>query len=69
MGKIKDFFKIDKSLLSIESKDGIKLSLISLSIPILFETALRSLMNTVNTFLLSYHSETAAAAVATASQL
>ncbi|MBE5759611.1 MAG: MATE family efflux transporter [Clostridiales bacterium] len=69
MGKIKDFFKIDKSLLSIESKDGIKLSLVSLSIPILFETALRSLMNTVNTFLLSYHSETAAAAVATASQL
>ncbi|MBR3842591.1 MAG: MATE family efflux transporter [Christensenellaceae bacterium] len=69
MGKIKDFFSIDKSLMSIESADGTKLSLISLSIPILFETTLRNLMNTVNTYILSYYTETAAAAVATASQL
>lgn len=69
MGKIRNFFKLDKSLMSIESADGMKLSLISLSIPILFETTLRNLMNTVNTYILSYHTETAAAAVATASQL
>ncbi len=69
MEKIKNFFKIDKSLLSIENADGTRLSLITMAFPIMLETALRNFVNTVNTFILSYYSETAAAAVATASQV
>ncbi|MBR3304396.1 MAG: MATE family efflux transporter [Christensenellaceae bacterium] len=69
MEKIRKFFTIDKSLLSIEAADGTKLSLIQLAIPIFFEVTLRNLVNSANTWILSYSSETAAAAVATASQI
>ena len=51
------------------SANNRKMTLLSLAIPILIEQILRSLMGTVNTFMLSRFSDDAAAAVGVANQV
>ena len=69
MEKIKQFFSYDRSLTSFTDANGKKTTLLSLMIPILIQSVLTNTMNTVNTYILSAYSESAAAATATATQL
>ncbi|MBE5759609.1 MAG: MATE family efflux transporter [Clostridiales bacterium] len=69
MEKVKRFFSYDKSLSCYIGEDGKKVTLFSLALPIFFESVLRTLMNTVNTMVLSRYSETAAGAIGTASTI
>ena len=59
MEKVKRFFSYDKSLTSYIAEDGKKITLFNLALPIFFESVLRTLMNTVNSMVLSRYSETA----------
>ncbi|MBR3842592.1 MAG: MATE family efflux transporter [Christensenellaceae bacterium] len=69
MEKVKRFFSYDKSLTSYIAEDGKKITLFNLALPIFFESVLRTLMNTVNSMVLSRYSETAAGAIGTASTI
>lgn len=69
MDRIRRFLSYDRSIASFTDANGKKMSLIGLSIPILMQSLLTNLMSTVNTFILSHYSESAAAATATATQL
>ena len=69
MQAIKKFFHYDRSIASFEGADGKKLTLLAIMLPILLESLLRNTMGTVNTFILSRYSESAAAATATATEL
>ena len=66
---LKGLFSYDRELTSITDEGGRKLTLFSLALPIFFETALRTMMNTVNAMILSRYSETAAGAIGTATTL
>lgn len=67
--KFKDFFQYDKELASYTEDDGRKVTLGKLALPLFLEITLRSMMNTVNTLILSRYTETAAGAIGTASTL
>lgn len=69
MEKIKNFFKYDSSLTSYIGEDGKKITLFSLALPIFFESVLRTLLNTVNSTVLSRFTETAAGAIGTATTI
>ncbi len=66
---VKRFFSYDRSLTSFVDSKGKKTTLLSLMIPILMQSILTNMMNTVNTYILSDFSESAAAATATATEL
>ena len=67
--KIKDFFSYDRELASYVEENGHKVTLAALATPLFLELALRSMMNTVNTLILSRYTETAAGAIGTAGTL
>ena len=67
--KIKDFFSYDRELASYVEENGRKVTLGALATPLFLELALRSMMNTVNTLILSRYTETAAGAIGTAGTL
>lgn len=69
MERLKRLFSYDRELTTVMDEDGRKLTLFSLALPIFFETALRTMMNTVNAMILSRYSETAAGAIGTATTL
>ena len=66
-GKIKNLFSIDTTLTQFIDDDGKRTTLLSLMIPIFLESALRVLMGTVNSVILSRFTPTAAGAIGTAS--
>ena len=65
--KIKKLFTIDRSLTQFIDDEGKRITLLSLMIPIFLESALRILMGTVNSVILSRFTPTAAGAIGTAS--
>ncbi|MBP1554972.1 MAG: MATE family efflux transporter [Oscillospiraceae bacterium] len=65
--KLKALFTIDRSLTQFIDEDGKRTTLLSLMIPIFLESALRILMGTVNSVILSRFTPTAAGAIGTAS--
>ena len=65
--KLKRLFTIDRSLTQFIDEDGKKTTLLNLMIPIFLESALRILMGTVNSVILSRFTQTAAGAIGTAS--
>ena len=65
--KLKKLFTIDRSLTQFIDDEGRKITLLSLMIPIFLESALRILMGTVNSVILSRFTPTAAGAIGTAS--
>ncbi len=65
--KLKKLFTIDRSLTQFIDEDGKKTTLLNLMIPIFLESALRILMGTVNSVILSRFTPTAAGAIGTAS--
>ena len=69
MGKIKSFFSYDRSLTSYVNEGGKKITLLSLAVPIFFESVLRVLMGTVNSMVLSRYTDTAAGAIGTATTI
>ncbi|MBR3304397.1 MAG: MATE family efflux transporter [Christensenellaceae bacterium] len=69
MEKIKKLFSYDRSLTSFVNEDGKKITLLSLAVPIFFESVLRILMGTVNSMVLSRYTETAAGAIGTATTI
>ena len=66
MTAIKNWFKFDKSLFRHTSSMG-TLSLFSLMLPMLFESIMLNLQNTVNTVVLNGYSEEAVSAVGSTS--
>jgi len=66
---LKRLFSYDRELASYVEDNGHKVTLFSLAAPIFLETMLRSMMNTVNTLILSRYTETAAGAIGTATTL
>ena len=66
-GRLKQFFSIDRSLTQFVDDEGKKITLLGLMIPIYLESALRMLMGTVNSVILSRFTDTAAGAIGTAS--
>ena len=69
MSKLRRLFSYDRELASYMEENGHKVTLFSLAAPIFLETMLRSMMNTVNTLILSRYTETAAGAIGTATTL
>lgn len=69
MSKIRSLFTYDRELSAYVEDNGHKVTLFSLAAPIFLETMLRSMMNTVNTLILSRYTETAAGAIGTATTL
>ena len=65
--KLRSLFTIDRSLTQFIDEDGKRTTLLSLMIPIFLESALRILMGTVNSVILSRFTPTAAGAIGTAS--
>ena len=65
--KLRSLFTIDRSLTQFIDEDGKTTTLLSLMIPIFLESALRILMGTVNSVILSRFTQTAAGAIGTAS--
>lgn len=65
---MKNFFKYDKSLATVETAQGVQ-TLPKIFFPLLLEMLLLNLMGTINTLMLSSYSDDAVAAVGTASQL
>lgn len=66
---IKNFFAYDRELASYTEENGHRVTLVNLALPLFLELALRSMMNTVNTLILSRYTETAAGAIGTAGTL
>ena len=65
--KLKKLFTVDRSLTRFVDDEGKTITLLSLMIPIFLESALRILMGTVNSVILSRFTPTAAGAIGTAS--
>ena len=65
--KLKRLFTIDRSLTQFIDEDGNRITLLGLMLPIYLESALRMLMGTVNSVILSRFTDTAAGAIGMAS--
>lgn len=67
--KIKRIFSIDRSLTQFIDDEGRKTTLLNLMIPLFLESALRILMGSVNSVIMSRFTQTAAGAIGTASTI